>query len=149
MIRRYIHADYEAVTGLLRANTPRYFHPDEATGLVDYLEHDSDDFFVYVHDKQVCACGGFNFIAEQGLFRISWDLVHPDFHGKGFGSRLLTYRLGLIEDLDPEAVVVVRTSQLVYPYYAKHGFDLRRTEKDYWAPGFDLYDMILIRKSRS
>ncbi|HEU4496484.1 MAG TPA: hypothetical protein VFR70_05495, partial [Flavobacterium sp.] len=35
--------------------------------------------------------------------------------------------------------ISVRTSQLVYPFYAKFGLELKETIKDYWGAGFDLY----------
>jgi hypothetical protein len=38
---------------------------------------------------------------------------------------------------------MVRTTQLVYPFYQKAGFTLDKVEQDYWANGFDLYQMML------
>jgi hypothetical protein len=35
----------------------------------------------------------------------------------------------------------VRTTQLTDQFYAKMGFQLERTEKDFWAKGLDLYQM--------
>jgi hypothetical protein len=37
----------------------------------------------------------------------------------------------------------VRTTQLVYPFYQKLGFEIRKSEPDFWAPGFDLVEMEL------
>ena len=37
--------------------------------------------------------------------------------------------------------MTVRTSQFVYGFYEKHGFELKKVVKNYWAQGFDLYDM--------
>jgi hypothetical protein len=36
---------------------------------------------------------------------------------------------------------MVRTSQVAYQFYQKAGFDLEKIEKDFWAKGFDLYQM--------
>jgi ribosomal protein S18 acetylase RimI-like enzyme len=38
-------------------------------------------------------------------------------------------------------MIIVRTSQLAYKFYQKVGFELEKTEKDFWAKGFDLYQM--------
>ena len=37
--------------------------------------------------------------------------------------------------------LIVRTSQLVYRFYEKQGFELEKVVKDYWAEGYDLYLM--------
>jgi len=40
-------------------------------------------------------------------------------------------------------MVMVRTTQLMYRFCQKSGFELIKTEKDFWAEGFDLYQMEL------
>ena len=35
----------------------------------------------------------------------------------------------------------LRTTQLAFQFYEKMGFELDKTKKDFWAKGFDLYQM--------
>ena len=92
-------------------------------------------------------CGGINFSDEAKQAIISWDMLHPDFHGQKLGSHLLQYRLQVISTLPSVEKIIVRTSQHVYPFYEKNGFELLEIQKDYWAQGFDLYAMEYNAKS--
>ena len=70
-------------------------------------------------------------------------MIHPDFHGKGIGTQLTLHRLNEIRKTSRVNLVQVRTSQLAYQFYEKVGFKLEKVEKDFWAKGFDLYQMQL------
>jgi ribosomal-protein-alanine N-acetyltransferase len=37
--------------------------------------------------------------------------------------------------------IIVRTSQITFPFYQKQGFRLKEKIDNYWAEGFDLYYM--------
>jgi len=54
---------------------------------------------------------------------------------------LTAYRIEQIAKKNAVERVCVRTSQMAYQFYEKMGFRLERTERDYWAQGFDLYEM--------
>ena len=43
--------------------------------------------------------------------------------------------------MDGVKTITVRTSQLVYKYYEKFGFQTKEIIKDFWAKGYDLYRM--------
>ncbi|WP_294822766.1 GNAT family N-acetyltransferase [uncultured Flavobacterium sp.] len=74
---------------------------------------------------------------------LSWGIIHPDAHGKGIGSALVKFRIAEMQKLGVEEIGV-RTSQHVYQFYEKMGFTLKApVVKDYWAEGFDLYEMEL------
>ncbi|MCB0638067.1 MAG: GNAT family N-acetyltransferase [Lewinella sp.] len=141
MIRPYTHADEVAVLALLQLNIPRYFAPEEALELEDYLAREAAHYFVVEVDGQLIGAGGYNYFPEDRTARISWDFFHPDYHGQGWGGRLIDHRLNAIRTRTAARKIVVRTSQLAYRFYEKMGFTLTDTEKDYWAPGFDLYHM--------
>lgn len=142
-IREYNEKDKAAVIGLLQMNTPAYFSPEEEKDLVHYLGHEIESYYVAEHEGEVVGCGGFNFSDDRATGKISWDIFHPGYQGKGWGTRLLKYRIEILKEREHVKLISVRTSQLVYPFYEKCGFVLREIIKDYWAEGFDLYRMEL------
>ena len=85
--------------------------------------------------------GGINYVDGGKTARISWDLFHPKAQGKGLGSQLTRFRIAEIKKNPAIALIVVRTSQLAFKFYEKIGFQLVSIEKDFWAKGFDLYQM--------
>ena len=142
MIRTYTSKDKKELLELLRLNTPEFFHPDEEKDLMEYLENHSQHYFVVEDAGKVVGAGGYNLGFDGGkTARISWDMIHPDYQGKGIGRKLTQYRMEQIKAEPKVEKIVVRTTQLVYPFYQKLGFELVKTEKDFWAQGFDLYEM--------
>lgn len=143
MIRTYQPSDKGAVLELLRLNTPAYFDYSEEKDYEHYLDHELESYYVAEADNRIAGAGGINYFREESTARISWDLVHPEFQGRGIGRQLLLYRIGEIAKQGDIGRIVVRTTQLVYPFYEKAGFKLEKTEQDYWAKGFDLYQLVL------
>lgn len=142
IIRPYTPADDDAILELLRLNTPRYFAESEEADLLDYLSNHIDHYYIVEIDGSIMGCGGFNRAADGKSGVLSWDIIHPDSQGKGVGSALAQHRIDAMRELGVENIGV-RTSQQAYKFYEKMGFILKEFVKDYWAPGFDLYDMDL------
>lgn len=143
MIRPYHQKDQAQLIQLLRLNTPQYFAPSEEEDFIDYLQNIAEHYFVMEEAGQVIACGGFNCFEAEATARISWDIVHPDSQGKGLGKALTLFRINEIKKQPNIQHIVVRTSQLAFQFYQKLGFTLEKTEKNYWAKGFDLYHMTM------
>jgi ribosomal protein S18 acetylase RimI-like enzyme len=143
MIRPYTESDQEGLIKLLRLNTPEYFDSSEEADFIEYLKHHSQNYFVVEVAGSIIGSGGFNWFDEGKTARISWDLIHPEFQRKGVGKELTLYRINEIRKNPKVNLIRVRTSQMVYPFYQKIGFKLEKTEKDFWAKGYDLYQMIL------
>lgn len=141
MIRKYSNSDRLKIIELLRKNTPEYFDPSEEKDFVNYLENEVEDYFVYEINSEIIGAGGINYFMEQKLARISWDVIAPNLQGKGIGKKLIQYRINHIREKDNVELIVVRTTQLVSKFYEKMGFELEKIEKDFWAKGFDLYQM--------
>lgn len=142
-IRPYSSQDFDSIIGLLRLNTPKYFAPEEEASLIHYLNHELEYYFVAVDNNTVVRCGGINLVDSGKTARISWDIIHPDYQGKGVGSILTKHRLAFISTLSGIEKTVVRTSQLAYPFYEKFGFKTTEVIKDYWAEGLDMWVMEL------
>lgn len=94
-----------------------------------------------VNHMAIIGSGGINYFPTEKTARISWDMVHPVYHGKGIGRSLVEHRLAVIREKTDYRNVIVRTSQITFIFYQKMGFSLDKVEKDYWAKGFDLYVM--------
>lgn len=139
MIRNYQAEDLPAVINLIRLNTPSYFDATEENQLKNYLLKRTDNYFVIEVDGNIIGGGGIDFEKDCSA-SISWGMIHPTYHGKGWGTKLTQYRIERIKSSNAPKINV-RTSQHTWKFYKKMGFSLFNTEKDYWGKGLDLYDM--------
>lgn len=142
VIREYKPDDKEELLNILRLNVPTYFAESEIDDLANYLDSEIERYFVVEIDRKLVGAGGINFADHNKIGKISWDFIHPDFQGFGIGRKLLTHRLQLIKSMESIEKISVRTSQLAYQFYEKSGFTLLNISKDYWAEGFDMYEMV-------
>ncbi|WP_282016113.1 GNAT family N-acetyltransferase [Marinifilum flexuosum] len=141
MIRPYTNKDRSKLIELLRQNIPEYFAPSEELDFKEYLENEIEDYFVYEEDFEIIGAGGINYFPDEKIARISWDMIDPKHQGKGIGKKLTQHRINHLNDNLNVELIIVRTSQLVCKFYEKMGFELEKIEKDFWAKGFDLYQM--------
>ncbi len=142
MIRKYSPSDFLAVLALIRLNSPKYFHPSEEEDLIKYLKEELEEYYVVEIGSELVGAGGINFgFSNDGVARISWDLIHPEWQGKGIGSKLTLFRINEIKKNPKVKRIEVRTSQLVYTFYQKMGFKLVESIDDYWSEGLHLYRM--------
>lgn len=163
MIRPFQPNDMPALLQILQANTPKFFHPSEADDYCYYLEERIEHYWVFEQEGQILGAAGLNIknlppgnmgglvalapeasdkagLGATGAY-LSWDLIHPDAQNQGIGTRLTQHRIDFIRRQTSIKTLIVRTSQLVYPFYEKQGFQLEKTSPDFWAPGLDLYQL--------
>lgn len=140
MLRPYTPADKPQLIELFLQNTPQYFCPPEQQDLEAFLEEEeADAYFVIEEEGQILACGGYAIEDNEGW--LCWYMVHPRRHGKGLGGQIVQRSLDEMRAMPNINKLVVRTSQLVYPFYEKFGFKLLSTQNDYWGSGMHLYHM--------
>ncbi|MCZ2222679.1 MAG: GNAT family N-acetyltransferase [Chitinophagales bacterium] len=140
-IREYEPSDKNDVINLIKLNTPKFFATDEEEDLKKYLETERELYYVLLYDEKIVGCGGINFSDDKTIGKISWDIIHPDYQGKSLGTKLLKYRIDILNSIKSIQKITVRTSQITHKFYEKQGFELFEIKKDYWAYGFDMYNM--------
>ncbi len=140
-IREYDSNDKNEVINLIRLNTPKYFAVHEEEDLKKYLETERELYYVLLYNQKIVGCGGINFADNKTTGIISWDIFHPNYQRKSLGTKLFKHRIDKLHSLDGIQKIRIRTSQFAYKFYEKQGFELLEIKKDYWAKGFDMYDM--------
>ena len=140
-IRKFESSDREKVINLLRMNTPDFFSPNEEKDLIYYFDFHADNYYVIENQNNIIGAAGFNLSGDGKTGYLSWDIIHPEYQGKGIGSELTRFRIQRIKAIDTVQTLAVRTSQLAYKFYEKFGLILRETVRNYWDEGFDLYQM--------
>lgn len=140
-IRPYSPTDDEGIITLLRLNTPKYFASEEEQDLRDYFDNHIDLYFVVEDSGTIIGSGGINISKDSKNAALSWGIIHPDYQGKGVGRLLTQFRIDKAKEIDSVERISVRTSQFVFKFYEKLGFELKEVIKDYWAAGIDMYDM--------
>lgn len=142
VIRAYNSNDKSTVLAILRLNTPNYFSTEEEAGFIHFLDHEIEVYYVTLLNDKIVGAGGINFNQQLKKGILSWGMIHPDYQRMSIGSTLLKHRIEVLKNRQEIDAIIVRTSQLVFKFYEKHGFEVTEIVKDYWAKGFDLYNMI-------
>ena len=128
-IRPYQVIDKPHIIELFVLNTPAYFHPDEQQDLDEYLDTEIEHYFVVEEDGMIVASAGCN--VEDNIGWLSWYIVHPAYQGKGAGSIIVRHSLELLTADTRVRRLIVRTSQLVFKFYTRFGYELVHTEDNF------------------
>ncbi len=148
IIRKFNHADESSCMDAFKSNVPTFFTEEEVKDFETFFRrmesgHDKAHYYVVVFDQKVIGCGGFGDKENNGIFSLAWGFIHKDFHKKGLGKKLLVHRLALIKQLNPEAVIVIDTTQHSFGFFEKQGFRITKITEDFYTKGMHRYDMTL------
>lgn len=141
MIRLYQAQDFVSMLKIIQLNTPKYFDPSEEKLFDKYLAYRTQNYFIIEVNGTIIGGGGFDIEKDQSA-SMSWGMIHPNWQGSGWGTKITKYRIEQIKQTTAHKINL-RTSQHTWKFYEKMGFSLFNTQKDYWGKGLDLYDMCL------
>jgi ribosomal-protein-alanine N-acetyltransferase len=152
-IRKYEAADHDACMEAFKTNVPKYFTLEEVneydrflTKLDDPEVLDNPLYYVMELDNQFIGCGGFG--EKEGIDGIPsitfvWGMVDSAYHKKGFGEKLLRFRLAEIPLHFPGWKVILDTTQFSYTFFEKYGFKTLKITENSYGEGMHRYDMVL------
>ncbi|MDH7445867.1 GNAT family N-acetyltransferase [Aquimarina sp. 2201CG14-23] len=143
MIRPYTLSDRKQLVDIFILNTPKYFDQKEIQDFEAYLELHGDTYLTIEYDGEIVGGMGCYVDENDTSGRITWIFFHPNYTGLGLGKKAVAYCLKTFTSNPLVEKSVVTTSQLAYKFFEKFGYNLIRTEKDYWGQGLDLYVMEL------
>jgi [ribosomal protein S18]-alanine N-acetyltransferase len=138
--RPYQPADRAACLAIFDGNTPPFFDPSERPAFESFLGRQPCPFFVLEEDGQVVACGGYG-TEKNGDIVLAWGMVQRDLHKHGLGSILLSKRIEKIIQSDPQAHIVIDTSQYSQAFFERQGFRVTGGAENYYGPGLHRVDM--------
>ncbi len=140
--RPYTADDLESVVAIFRSNIPKYFRPEEESGLREFLGGHGDGYYVLELDGKVIASGG---IApnDDNTVSLCWGMVRADHLGTGLGKLLTEFRIQRARERFGGAPLVVSTSQHTQGFYERFGFVLTEHTPDGFGPGLDICRMRL------
>ena len=140
--RRYRPSDLPAVLTVFRSNVPEYFAPAEEAWLKQTLHDLSCPLYVLSVDDAILGFGGFEIDAFHNIAYLVFGMVHRDHHGRGFGRRLLEYRLAKIAAAqNAPRYVTVDTTPHIAPFFEHCGFDRIAYWPQGYRHGFDKVDL--------
>ncbi|AEV33376.1 GNAT family N-acetyltransferase [Owenweeksia hongkongensis] len=141
MIRPYLPSDKPHLIELIRLNTPPYFDKSEEALFSNYLDNEREDYFVLESSGKIIGCGGLNYEKGKTEAVLSWGMIHPSYHGLGYGTQITQHRINHLKTIRTAHTLVVRTSQHTSVFYEKMGFKVLEIKENYWAPGLHLHYM--------
>lgn len=150
-IREYTNGDKLECIEAFKSNVPIYFSEQEVhdfTFFLERIENGIDDipYFVLAYNQKIIGCGGYEKDKSNKIYALAWGLIHKDFHNKGFGEQLLSYRLEKIKQFDSQSSVIIDTTQHSAGFFEKYGFVTKKETENYYAPGLHRIDMELKNK---
>ena len=142
-IRGYKPSDLEPIIAIFRSNIPKYFGPDEESGLREFLRDFADLYFVIELNDEVVAAGGFAANSDGETVSLCWGMVRNDLLGTGLGTQLTEFRIGQAHEQFGDLPLVISTSQHTRGFYEKFGFELTEHTPNGFGPGIDVCKMRL------
>ena len=141
VIRSAQKQDFKFLSKIFSLNVPKYFDKKELNDFKKYFNSKNlESYFIIESQGKVLGGGGYAY-ENMKTARICWLFIDPNYHGFGFGKKLVNYCIKILKNNRRLNVIEVETSNLTYKFYEKLNFKIVYIKKDYWPNNDDLYFM--------
>ena len=141
VIRSAQKQDFKFLSKIFSLNVPKYFDKKELNDFKKYFNSKNlESYFIIESQGKVVGGGGYAY-ENMKTARICWLFIDPNYHGFGFGKKLVNYCIKILKNNRRLNVIEVETSNLTYKFYEKLNFKIEYIKKDYWPNNDDLYFM--------
>ena len=141
IIRTAQKQDFKFLSKIFLLNVPKYFDKKELDDFKKYFNSKNlESYFIIESQGKVVGGGGYAY-ENMKTARICWLFIDPNYHGFGFGKKLVNYCIKILKNNRKLNVIEVETSNLTYKFYEKLNFKIEYIKKDYWPNNDDLYFM--------
>ena len=141
VIRTAQKQDFKFLSKIFSLNIPKYFDKKELYDFKKYFNSKNlESYFIIESQGKVVGGGGYAY-ENMKTARICWLFIDPNYHGFGFGKKLVNYCIKILKNNRRLNVIEVETSNLTYKFYEKLNFKIEYIKKDYWPNNDDLYFM--------
>ena len=141
VIRSAQKQDFKFLSKIFSLNVPKYFDKKELNDFKKYFNSKNlESYFIIESQGKVVGGGGYAY-ENMKTARICWLFIDPNYHGFGFGKKLVNYCIKILKNNRRLNVIEVETSNLTYKFYEKLNFRIEYIKKDYWPNNDDLYFM--------
>ena len=141
VIRTAQKQDFKFLSKIFSLNIPKYFDKKELYDFKKYFNSKNlESYFIIESPGNVVGGGGYAY-ENMKTARICWLFIDPNYHGFGFGKKLVNYCIKILKNNRRLNVIEVETSNLTYKFYEKLNFKIVYIKKDYWPNNDDLYFM--------
>ena len=141
VIRTAQKQDFKFLSKIFSLNVPKYFDKKELNDFKKYFNSKNlESYFIIESQGKVVGGGGYAY-ENVKTARICWLFIDPNYHGFGFGKKLVNYCIKILKNNRRLNVIEVETSNLTYKFYEKLNFKIEYIKKDYWPNNDDLYFM--------
>jgi len=141
VIRTAQKQDFKFLSKIFSLNVPKYFDKKELNDFKKYFNSKNlESYFIIESQGKVVGGGGYAY-ENMKTARICWLFIDPNYHGFGFGKKLVNYCIKILKNNRRLNLIEVETSNLTYKFYEKLNFKIEYIKKDYWPNNDDLYFM--------
>ena len=122
IIRSAQKQDFKFLSKIFSLNVPKYFDKKELDDFKKYFNSKNlESYFIIESQGKIVGGGGYAY-ENMKTARICWLFIDPNYHGFGFGKKLVNYCIKILKNNRKLSVIEVETSNLTYKFYEKLKF---------------------------